>query len=82
LRSPEHAYRIARLLEEEISRIPGVKVVWKVEADGVFVQLPRQSIEKAQAELLFLYLDLLYQDRGGIDRALDVLLRHHRRRYP
>ena len=52
LRSAEHD-RIARLLEKEISRIPGVKVVWKVEANGVFVQLPRHSIEKIKQHYFF-----------------------------
>src|SRR5712671_5151721 len=35
-RSAEHANRMARLLEKEISRFPGIKIVWKVEANGVF----------------------------------------------
>src|ERR1700738_4246363 len=38
-RSAEHANRMASVLEKEISRIPGVRVVWKVEANGVFVQI-------------------------------------------
>src|SRR6202034_1244820 len=45
-RSAEHANRMARLLEKEVRRIPGVKVVWKVEANGVFARIPRHSIEK------------------------------------
>ncbi len=52
-RSAEHANRMARLLEKEISRIPGVKVVWKVEANGVFVQIPRDSIEKIKGRYFF-----------------------------
>jgi threonine aldolase len=52
-RSAEHANRMARLLEKEISRIPGVKVVWKVEANGVFVQIPRHSIEKIKKQYFF-----------------------------
>ena len=75
-RSAEHANRMARLLEKEVSRIPEVKIVWKVEANGVFVQIPRARDRKDQAALLFLYVD-----RGGVHRALDVLLRHHRRRH-
>ena len=53
LRSAEHANRMARVLEKEISRIPGVKVVWKVEANGVFVQIPRHSIEKIKNQYFF-----------------------------
>ncbi len=52
-RSAEHANRMARLLEEEVSRIPGVRVVWKVEANGVFVQIPRHSIEKIKQHYFF-----------------------------
>ena len=52
-RSAEHANRMARLLEKEISRIPGVKIVWKVEANGVFAQIPRKSISKIQQRYFF-----------------------------
>jgi threonine aldolase len=52
-RSAEHANRMARLLEQEIRRIPGVKVVWKVEANGVFAQIPRHAIEKIKARYFF-----------------------------
>src|ERR1700691_353727 len=52
-RSAENANRMARLLEKEISRIPEVKVVWKVEANGVFAQIPRHSIEKIKQHYFF-----------------------------
>src|SRR5579863_10465850 len=52
-RSAEHANRMARLLEKEISRIPGVKIVWKVEANGVFAQLPRHAIAKIKERYFF-----------------------------
>jgi threonine aldolase len=52
-RSAEHANRMARLLEKEVSRIPGVKVVWRVEANGVFVQVPREAIEKIKQHYFF-----------------------------
>jgi threonine aldolase len=52
-RGAEHANRMARLLEKEVSRIPGVKVVWKVEANGVFAQIPRHSIEKIKQHYFF-----------------------------
>jgi threonine aldolase len=45
-RSAEHANRMARLLEAELRRIPQVKVVWKVEANGVFAQIPRHAVQK------------------------------------
>ena len=52
-RSAEHANRMARLLEKEIGGIPGVKVMWPVEANGVFAQIPRQAIEKIKARYFF-----------------------------
>ncbi|MFZ0814971.1 MAG: low specificity L-threonine aldolase [Candidatus Sulfotelmatobacter sp.] len=52
-RSAEHANRMARLLEKEISRIPEVKIIWKVEANGVFTQIPRHSIEKIKQHYYF-----------------------------
>jgi len=52
-RSAEHANRMARMLEKEISCIPEVKVVWKVEANGVFTQIPRHSIEKIKQHYYF-----------------------------
>jgi len=52
-RSAEHANRMARVLERELSRIPGVRVVWKVEANGVFLQIPRHAIEKIMQQYFF-----------------------------
>src|SRR6202050_3577487 len=52
-RSAEHANRMARVLEKEISRIPEVKVVWPGEANGVFAQIPRHAIEKIKARYFF-----------------------------
>jgi threonine aldolase len=52
-RSAEHANRMARLLEKEISRISGVKIVWKVEANGVFAQIPRLAVEKIKERYFF-----------------------------
>ena len=52
-RSAEHANRMARVLEAEVRKIPQVKVVWKVEANGVFVQIPRHAIEKIKQRYFF-----------------------------
>ena len=52
-RSAEHANRMAGLLEKEISRIPGVNIIWKVEANGVFAQVPAHSIEKIKKHYFF-----------------------------
>jgi threonine aldolase len=52
-RSAEHANRMARVLEAELRRIPQVKIVWKVEANGVFVQIPRHAVEKIKDRYFF-----------------------------
>jgi threonine aldolase len=53
LRSAEHANRMARFLEAEVAKIPQVRVVWKVEANGVFAQIPRHAIEKIKEQYFF-----------------------------
>jgi threonine aldolase len=52
-RNAEHSNRMARVLERAVSHIPAVKVVWKVEANGVFVQIPRHAIEKIMKRYFF-----------------------------
>jgi len=52
-RNAEHANRMARLLEQEVKKIPGVKVVYPVEANGVFAQIPREAIKKIQEQYFF-----------------------------
>jgi threonine aldolase len=52
-RSAEHANRMARLLEAELRRIPQVKLVWQVEANGVFAQIPRHAVEKIKDRYFF-----------------------------
>jgi threonine aldolase len=49
----EHSNRMAKLLESEIRKIPGVKIVYKVEANGVFAQIPRQAIAKIRQRYFF-----------------------------
>ena len=52
-RNAEHANRMARLLEEEVKKIPRVKIVYPVEANGVFAQVPREAIQKIQERYFF-----------------------------
>jgi len=44
---------MARLLEKEISKIPQIKIVYKVEANGVFAKIPREAIPKLQERYFF-----------------------------
>jgi threonine aldolase len=52
-RNAEHANRMARLLEEEVRKIPGARIMYPVEANGVFAQIPRKAISKIQERYFF-----------------------------
>jgi threonine aldolase len=52
-RNAEQANRMARLLEQEVQKIPRVKIVYPVEANGVFAQIPRQAIQEIQERYFF-----------------------------
>jgi threonine aldolase len=52
-RNAEHANGMARLLEQEVGKIPHVKIVYPVEANGVFAQIPREAIKKIQERYFF-----------------------------
>jgi threonine aldolase len=56
-KNAQHANRMAGLLQKEISKIPKVKVVYKVEANGVFAQIPRKAIAKIQKRYFFYVWD-------------------------
>lgn len=53
LANAEHSNRMARLLEKELSRILRVKIVYKVEANGVFAKIPRAAIARIQERYFF-----------------------------
>jgi threonine aldolase len=57
LRNAQHANRMAQLLKRELSKIPQVKVAYKVEANGVFVKIPRRAIAKLQKRYFFYMWD-------------------------
>jgi threonine aldolase len=56
-KNAQHANRMAGLLQKELSTIPQVKIVYKVEANGVFAQVPRQAIAKLQKRYFFYVWD-------------------------
>ena len=53
LKNAQHANRMARLLQREISKIPQVKIVYKVEANGVFARIRQHAIAKLQKRYFF-----------------------------
>lgn len=52
-RNAEHANRMAQLLEQALRKIPRIKIVYPVQANGVFAQIPRKAIEKIQERYFF-----------------------------
>ena len=44
---------MAKLLEKEISQISHIKIVYPVEANGVFAQIPRHAIAPIQDRYFF-----------------------------
>jgi threonine aldolase len=53
LKSAQHANRMARLLEGAVREIPRVKIVYPVEANGVFAQIPHAAIAQLQQRYFF-----------------------------
>ena len=56
-RNAQHANRMAKVLEAEIRKIPQVKIVYPVEANGVFAKVPRPAIRKIQERYFFYVWD-------------------------
>lgn len=53
LENARHSNHLAQLLKREIAKIPQVKIVYRVEANGVFAQIPRRAIAKLQKRYFF-----------------------------
>jgi len=53
LRNAENANKMARLLEAELAKIPGISITQKVEANGVFAAFPRRIIPLIQERYMF-----------------------------
>lgn len=53
LANAQHSNRMAKLLEEQMRQIPQVKIVYLVEANGVFAKIPREAIAKIQDRSFF-----------------------------
>ena len=53
LSNARHSNRMAKLLEKEVSLIPKIKVVYKVEANGVFAEVPKSAIARLQERYFF-----------------------------
>jgi threonine aldolase len=52
-RNAAHANRMAKLLAQQVEKIRGVEIVYPVEANGVFAQIPRAAIKEIQDRYFF-----------------------------
>ena len=52
-RNAEHSNRMAQLLYESVKGLPQVKVVYPVQANAVFAQLPRRIWQQLQQQYFF-----------------------------
>ncbi len=53
LANAQHSNHMAKLLENEIRQIPHVRIVYHVEANGVFAKIPHDAIEKIRERYFF-----------------------------
>lgn len=58
LRNAEHSNRMAKLLFEEVSKVDCVKVMYPVQVNSVFVQLPREIWTALQNDYFFYDWDI------------------------
>lgn len=52
-RNAAHANRMAQMLEKEVKGIPGVTITQKVQANGLFVRIPANTVESLRNEYFF-----------------------------
>src|SRR5580704_12584284 len=57
LKSARHANRMAKLLVQELEKIPQVKIAYPVEANGIFARIPRHAIAKIKKRYFFYVWD-------------------------
>jgi threonine aldolase len=52
-KNAQHSNAMAKLLEEQLRQIPGIKIMHPVEANGVFAQIPKAAIARIQERYFF-----------------------------
>lgn len=58
LQNARHSNRMAQLLKRELSNVPDVKVMYPVEANGVFARIPARAIPKLLKRYFFYPWDM------------------------
>ena len=57
LKSARRANEMANLLRERLEKIPKIEIIYPVEANGVFVQIPREAIATIKEQYFFYVWD-------------------------
>jgi threonine aldolase len=57
LRNAQHSNRMAQMLKRELAKIPQIRIVYKVEANGVFARITRRAISRLQKRYFFYVWD-------------------------
>jgi threonine aldolase len=57
LKNARHANRMARLLEREVGQIPQARIVYPVQANGVFAKIPKKAIARIKQRYFFYVWD-------------------------
>ena len=52
-RNAEHSNRMAQLLRQEVEKVEGVKIMYPVQVNSVFAQLPREVWKRLQGSYFF-----------------------------
>jgi threonine aldolase len=52
-KNAEHSNAMAKILEQELRKIPQIKIMHPVQANGVFVQIPRPAISRIRERYFF-----------------------------
>ena len=60
----KHGNMLAKKLSEGLAKIPGAKLMHKVQANGIFIQLPQAVLDKVSAEYYFYTMEV-----GGGEKA-------------
>jgi threonine aldolase len=53
LKNARHSNRMAQLLKRELSKLPAVRIVYPIEANGVFAKIPRSATARLLKRYFF-----------------------------
>jgi threonine aldolase len=66
LENARHANAMARVLAVELEKVPGCTITQKVQANGVFISIPRECVDELRKRFFFYVID----DAGPVIRLM------------